>query len=293
MTDEELDRINRAEEIQLYTENRCEALEKENAELKEENEKLKERLHNAKYTPYSSCDFAEKNKKLEAQIKKMQCCNNCKYHYFIGNELECRLLDNGINCDDKEKWDASRDGKMIITDCHVYDGQFVINPYTQPDDSDGFQYVLSDKEGVDKSISYTDLRGDKYWPVIYRDVKSTHDQEIVVVVKNNNAVSTRVALHAGIRNDSRADEKNHLFYPLYQTNKGLKNEDGYYVDGSTIDINPYVEFTFVVSVDEDEMYKDDAISCLEFLVDNCYGDTTLRSGNVDIVSVLVRAKTAE
>ncbi len=30
MTDEELDRINRAEEIQLYTENRCEALEKEN-----------------------------------------------------------------------------------------------------------------------------------------------------------------------------------------------------------------------------------------------------------------------
>ena len=34
MTGEELDRINRAEEIQLYTENRCEALEKENAELK-------------------------------------------------------------------------------------------------------------------------------------------------------------------------------------------------------------------------------------------------------------------
>ena len=34
MTKEELDRINRAEEIQLYTENRCKALEKENAELK-------------------------------------------------------------------------------------------------------------------------------------------------------------------------------------------------------------------------------------------------------------------
>lgn len=35
MTPEDLDRINRAEEIQLYTENRCKALEKENAELRE------------------------------------------------------------------------------------------------------------------------------------------------------------------------------------------------------------------------------------------------------------------
>lgn len=35
MLDRDLDRINRAEEIQRYTENRCEALEKENAELRE------------------------------------------------------------------------------------------------------------------------------------------------------------------------------------------------------------------------------------------------------------------
>lgn len=35
MTAEDLDRIKRAEEIQRYTENRCEALEKENAELRE------------------------------------------------------------------------------------------------------------------------------------------------------------------------------------------------------------------------------------------------------------------
>ena len=34
MTTEDSDRIERAEEIQRYTENRCEALEKENAELK-------------------------------------------------------------------------------------------------------------------------------------------------------------------------------------------------------------------------------------------------------------------
>lgn len=35
MTVEDVDRIKRAEEIQRYTENRCEALEKENAELRE------------------------------------------------------------------------------------------------------------------------------------------------------------------------------------------------------------------------------------------------------------------
>lgn len=34
----------------------------------EENEQLKEKLHNAKYTPYLSCDFAEKNKKLEKRL---------------------------------------------------------------------------------------------------------------------------------------------------------------------------------------------------------------------------------
>lgn len=40
--DEMKDRIARAEEIQRYTENRCETLEKENAELKEQNNKAKE-----------------------------------------------------------------------------------------------------------------------------------------------------------------------------------------------------------------------------------------------------------
>lgn len=39
------------------------------------------------------------------QIEKMKCCENCKHHYFIGDELECHLLDNGISCDDKEKWE--------------------------------------------------------------------------------------------------------------------------------------------------------------------------------------------
>ena len=48
MTKEELDRINRAEEIQLYTENRCKALEKENAELKNKIRFMGEQIDNLK-----------------------------------------------------------------------------------------------------------------------------------------------------------------------------------------------------------------------------------------------------
>ena len=42
---------------------------------------------------------------LEKQIEKMKCCGNCKHRYFIGDELECHLLDNGINCDNEDKWE--------------------------------------------------------------------------------------------------------------------------------------------------------------------------------------------
>lgn len=44
MTDEEKDRINRAEEIQRYTENRCEQLEKENAGLKNNLERYSQKI---------------------------------------------------------------------------------------------------------------------------------------------------------------------------------------------------------------------------------------------------------
>lgn len=49
----------------------------------------------------------EELNKLQTQIEKMKCCENCKHHYFIGDELECRLLDKGINCDDREKWELA------------------------------------------------------------------------------------------------------------------------------------------------------------------------------------------
>lgn len=192
--------------------------------------------------------------------------------------------------DDRALWDMSRDGQMIITDCHVYDGSYVKDLYTQTEDSEGFQYNISEKEGVERNITYTDLRGDKYWPVIYRSVESTHDEEIVIAIRNNGDSAVRIGVHAGILYDERADEHNHFFYPLYNANKGEKNPDGYYTDGDVQDIEAMETYTFVVSVDEDEMYANDAISTLEFLIDNLYGDTVLRSGDVDIVSVTVQAK---
>ena len=193
---------------------------------------------------------------------------------------------------EKEVYDASRDGTMIITDCHLYDGGYVSDKYSQTEDSEGFQYVLSDKDGVDKNVTYTDVRGNKYWPVIYREVESTHDQEIEVVVRNNGEATIKVAMHAGVMYDARTDEHNHFFYPLWEANKGQKNQDGYFLDGQNVDVAAGESYTFIISVDEDEMYANDSITTLEFLFDNCWGDSQLRSGDVDILSVTVRDKSA-
>lgn len=60
------DRIARAEEIQLYTENRCDALEKENKKLKEEMEMM--------------VNFCGSCKQIHnEQLNKMKCCANCKH----------------------------------------------------------------------------------------------------------------------------------------------------------------------------------------------------------------------
>ncbi len=49
----------------------------------------------------------EELNKLQAQIEKMKCCENCKHHYWAGGaDLCCRLREN--ECKDKiklEKWE--------------------------------------------------------------------------------------------------------------------------------------------------------------------------------------------
>lgn len=62
MTNEDLDRIERAEEIQRYTENRCEALEKENTELKTQIEKMKNSMNCQTWNEWQ-CPYARNSEK--------------------------------------------------------------------------------------------------------------------------------------------------------------------------------------------------------------------------------------
>ena len=54
--------------------------------------------------------LGSENVKLEEQIKKMRCCENCKHHYWAGGtELSCRLREN--ECEDMmklEKWELDK-----------------------------------------------------------------------------------------------------------------------------------------------------------------------------------------
>lgn len=46
--------------------------------------------------------------RLQKQIEKMKCCENCKHHSFWGNELKCNLLDYDTELEclkSKNKWE--------------------------------------------------------------------------------------------------------------------------------------------------------------------------------------------
>ncbi len=136
MTVEDNDRIRRAEEIQLYTENRCYALEKESAELKKQLEKTNkdcakeildaigivsqrnlkiERLEkeNAELkeivsrSGYRIAELKHEVDELKAHCKavddvnaKMKCCGNCKHW------KECNTKGNGCK-NHHEKWELA------------------------------------------------------------------------------------------------------------------------------------------------------------------------------------------
>lgn len=89
---EELDRIKRAEEIQRYTENRCEALEKENAELKEINADLKQSLD---WANEREREDVKRITELEEKISILLSCKNCpenKGGYICEKEYEGKCL---------------------------------------------------------------------------------------------------------------------------------------------------------------------------------------------------------
>lgn len=93
MTGEDLDRIERAEEIQRYTENRCEALEKENAELKEKwlqatNEGTS--WAHLKSLESENTELKQNIELLQMNIEKMKNSENCQ----TWNEWQCPFARN-------------------------------------------------------------------------------------------------------------------------------------------------------------------------------------------------------
>lgn len=55
-------------------------------------------------------ELEKENQKLQQQIGKMKCCENCKHHSFWGNELKCNLLDSGVEFEclkSKNKWELA------------------------------------------------------------------------------------------------------------------------------------------------------------------------------------------
>jgi len=86
MIDRDLDRINRAEEIQRYTENRCEALEKEIAELREK--WLQATDEGTSWARLKSLE--NKNAELEKQNKKLleSCAGATMMHEHLTKAKE-------------------------------------------------------------------------------------------------------------------------------------------------------------------------------------------------------------
>jgi hypothetical protein len=55
-----------------------------------------------------SLDWAnEREKELKAQIEKMKCCENCKHHYWLYEELACRI--HKIDVDTCNSWEMKND----------------------------------------------------------------------------------------------------------------------------------------------------------------------------------------
>ena len=51
----------------------------------------------------------EETKELQEQIEKMKCCENCKHHHFMGDELKCYLdYDTELEClKTKQNWELA------------------------------------------------------------------------------------------------------------------------------------------------------------------------------------------
>lgn len=49
----------------------------------------------------------EENVELKAKIEKLKCCQNCKHHYWLYEELSCRI--HKIDVDTCNSWEMKND----------------------------------------------------------------------------------------------------------------------------------------------------------------------------------------
>ena len=81
--------------------------------LQEELEKWKaewqEQVQKATDEGYARTQLQIENGKLKEQIEKMKCCENCKHHHFMGDELKCYLdYDTEFEClKTKQNWELA------------------------------------------------------------------------------------------------------------------------------------------------------------------------------------------
>lgn len=76
---------------------RCNELEKENAELKKD----KEWLDN------TNNEQTKVILKLQEQIEKMKDCRNCKHYGNYKDDFMCTLVGQKIHCKNKDRWELS------------------------------------------------------------------------------------------------------------------------------------------------------------------------------------------
>lgn len=77
---------------------------KENEELKKDYEETEELLDKQIEETYK---LFKENVELKAKVEKLKCCQNCKHHYWLYEELSCRI--HKIDVDTCNSWEMKND----------------------------------------------------------------------------------------------------------------------------------------------------------------------------------------
>lgn len=220
---------------------------------------------------------ADENNIVTIEASITQALNAIGDHHENGYRLVLLIESHP---DYYDTYRRQKDGEMIIREATTVTGEYEVDEYSQG----GLNtYTITEAEGVERNITYTDVKGNAYYPRVSRTIEMEVGQSVSVVIRNNGTESVRIGFHAGRTPDDRSDANNNMFFPLYKNNG--KDNNGYFMDGETIDIPAEETTMFVATVDE--QFEGETFNVIQFLIDNCYGDDKLRSGNIDIVSVTI------